>query len=140
MSTIQGGKAGSIANFADQTSQKVQAIKPISQENTSFTERTKGSVFDKTAGNFTALTLANKIPPDNTSIASKPLKQRASANIGNLLAGNFGSLTSHGRNGAITTFDNSNQERNKAQDATKTSDEMLEIANNLTMKDMWQAA
>ncbi len=136
----ENGAAASITASAQNTSQKIQAIKPIAQQNTTFAERTKGNVFEQALGNFTELTMAGKIPPNNSKM---PQNNRHSKNIGSLLNGSFGSLTMQGRSdrqGLMTKPDADIKDRNISQDQTKTSDEMLAMANNLTMKDMWAAA
>lgn len=164
MTAIQGGAAASIAASAEQTSKKVQAIPALGKQNTTFTERTKGSVFgsnvissDKGGSDAkTQVAIINAAyqgnKPNNsakaqvaeigkTYAASAP-PRAASANIGNILNGNnFTSLTMRSKDDKGTAAAPTRiEERNKDIDHTKTSDEMLAIANNLTMKDMWQAA
>lgn len=59
-------------------------------------------------------------------------------------AGKFGALTLARPNPSAAANMNramiNAQETNKDQSAIQTTDEMMEIANNLTMKDMWAAA
>lgn len=141
MSTVHGGVAGSIGAQAQQTSQKVQAIKPIGQENSTPAQRTQGSVFNQSPA-FLQLTMSTRMqgsPVDNTRVATNQPKQ--STNIGNMLNGKFTDLTMQGRNNnGNMSIQAKTDSRNKDQDQTKTSDEMLAVANNLTMKDMWAAA
>jgi len=169
MSTVQSGVAGSIAAQAQQTSGKVQAVQPVSRQNTSFEQRTRGSVFG-------SLTMAPKMQgsaTDNTRVAQigaayqnapkanvtaigaayqagapqpqaggqRPPQRNGSTAIGNLLGGGFGQMTANrAAQGLMTNPHVQNNERNKEQDNLKTSDQMLAEANNLTMKDMWAAA
>ena len=74
---------------------------------------------------------------------ARPPQRNGSTAIGQLLGGGFGQMTAQGRTdrqGLMTNPSVQTNTRNTDQDQTKTSDEMLEIANNLTMKDMWAAA
>jgi len=111
----------------------VSAVSPVSD----FSQRTQGSVFNQ-AGNFGDLTFKNPTVMNRQSSSNSKPRQQNQAGIGNLLAGNFGSLTAS--SSAVANISSPQTSRNTDQDHTKTSDQMLEVANNLTMKDMWAAA
>ena len=117
---LPGGKAGSIAANLSSGINKNN----IASEENNFRQRTQGSVFNDRQ--FGDLTFRN--PHRRTSNPAKNL----------LTTKNFGSLTNPSQAGIMNTTQPIS--RNDAQDHTKTGDEMLAIANNLDMKDMWAAA
>jgi L,D-peptidoglycan transpeptidase YkuD (ErfK/YbiS/YcfS/YnhG family) len=134
MTTVTGGATGAIIAQANAEVQKVDSVKQVSSQQvaTSFEQRTKGSVFNAKFGDYSHLAKAGLTPPNKMGVANQ-----SSGAIGNLLAGNFGDLSA--RRGTMPA--NTPQlSKNTDQDQTQTSDEMLDIANNLTMKDMWAAA
>lgn len=134
MTTVAGGATGAIIAQANAEVQKVDSIKQVSSQQvaTSFEQRTKGSVFTANFGDYSHLAKAGLTPPNQIGKSNA-----SSGGIGSLLAGNFGDFSA--RRGMMPT-NTPQQTKNTDQDQTQTSDEMLDIANNLTMKDMWAAA
>lgn len=139
MTTVHGSAVNNSALYNN--SSKIQAIKPLETQSSDFAKKTQGSVFAGT-GQFGALTHNSSMPRSAT-----PQRRASSQNsqpIGNILAGNFGSITAQRptaeRQGLVTNPQMQAMQRNTDIDHTKTSDQMLEEANNLTMKDMWAAA
>lgn len=142
MTTVYGSAVGNSALYKNDS--KVKSIRPIGPQSSTFSERTQGSVFNGT-GQFGALTHNSSVPRNANAGRQTPRgAQQNSQPIGNLLAGNFGSITAQRngaeRNGLMANPQMQHTQRNMDQDHTKTSDQMLEEANNLTMKDMWAAA
>lgn len=169
MTAIQGGAAASIAASAEQTSKKVQAIPALGKQNTTFTERTKGSVFgsnvissDKGGSDAkTQVAIINAAyqgnKPNNSAKAqvaeigktyavSAPTRT-VSANIGNMLNGSFGQMTAQnrtiqtGQQGLMSNPNVRPDSFNTTQANTKTDDERLTEALGMDTKNiMFQAA
>ena len=90
-----------------------------------------------TGGKFGALTYNRS---NSVALHSKSGLERTKGSVFDQARGNFGNLTTNARDGLIAMNIPKQTESSRDQNLTQTSDEMLEMANNITMKDMWAAA
>lgn len=116
--------------------------KSTAPQNLTSAQRTQGSIFDKAVGNFSSLTLATRIPADNTRVVINPPKQPAqpaqSAQpipIGNMLNGKFGNLTNKSN---IMNFSNTATAMNSERVSQNGMADFVKIPNEMNTDQLSQ--